>query len=611
MKLENPLVQKILLFLIGLIAWGNVANFGFVWDDTSYIVYNQSIKSPANVPGYFFDISTMSQGKDGTLAAVFRPLRNLSYFLDYAVAGLRPAWWHIHNLLLHLIAVFLVYYILRRLIGGHYAAFLGSLLYLLHPVQVEAVAWIKGRDDLLSMLFILSALAVWIKTVQFTLFRMVLLCMLFLCACLSKEQAIVFPVLLCLYEILRAPRLRENGAWVRNLVLSKKTWALCALFIIAGGYLAWRTMVMGKIGQGAYLAGDLHSTMLTMIRVAVYYVRLVVGPVHFFVDYAWITPSHSWHEWRVLASVCILAVIGVAAFLVRKKHFYSAYGVLWFFVCLLPVSNIVPTMQYMAERFLYMPLFGVALLYADIVKYCEQRWRTATVAVSTCMILFLGVQTIQRASIWRSDSTLFGATARETGYQLARPYFNWVAALLKQGKGAEALPHAQAMWNRYSTSSSISKLQLSGLAHNLGAAYLLCNEVNKALVFFHIAYATDSTNAYNALCVGLAEEKAGNSESALKFLDRSLLLEPNNSTVIFERGLVLKSLGNFTGAENAFRESLAITPTEESFYCALFDLLCEQKMFAEAEKVLNNATARWPADSNLAEKEKTLQSARK
>ncbi len=609
MKLDNPLVQKILIFLIGLIAWGNVANFGFVWDDTSYIVYNQSIKSPANVPRYFFDISTMSQGKDGALAAVFRPLRNVSYFFDYAVAGLNPVWWHVHNLLLHLIAVFLVYYILRRLIGGRYAAFLGSLVYLLHPVQVEAVAWIKGRDDLLSMLFILSAFTVWIKSVRFTLFRIALLCMLFLCACLSKEQAIVLPVLLCLYEILRAPRLCENGVWVRNLMLSKKTWALCALFIIAGGYLAWRTTVMGKIGQGAYLAGDLYSTMLTMIRVAVYYVRLVVYPVHFFVDYAWITPSHSWYEWRVPASACILAIIGAAAFLVRKRNFYSAYGVLWFFVCLLPVSNIVPTMQYMAERFLYMPLFGVALLFADVVKYCEQRWRTATVAVSTCMVLFLGVQTIQRASIWRSDTTLFGATARETGYQLARPYFNWVAALLKQGKGAEALPHAQAMWKRYSASSSISKLQLSGLAHNLGAAYLLCNDVSNALVFFHIAYATDSANAYNALCVGLAEEKAGNAESALKFLDRSLKLEPNNSNVLFQRGLVLKSLRNYAGAENAFRASLAITPSEETVYCALFDLLYEQKKFAEAEKVIKDARARWPADSNLAEKEKALQSA--
>ena len=133
-----------LFAILGVLVWGKVAGFEFVWDDKLFIVFNPALREWSSLPAYFFDVTTMAGGDDPFRWALFRPLRNLSWLMDFKIAGLQPGWWHVHNLLLHIVNAVLVMLVARRLLPRQrFAALVAGLVFLLHPVQSEAVAWVK------------------------------------------------------------------------------------------------------------------------------------------------------------------------------------------------------------------------------------------------------------------------------------------------------------------------------------------------------------------------------------------------------------------------------------------------------------------------------------
>ncbi len=136
----------LILLIVCVIIWGKTLSYEFVWDDSYFIVSNTALRSWKMIPNYFTDMSTMAGNGLSKVFVVYRPIRNISYLLDFKIAGLQPGWWHIHNVLLHLFNSILVYLVAKRIFKkGWLPPLTAALIFLVHPVQTETVAWIRRR----------------------------------------------------------------------------------------------------------------------------------------------------------------------------------------------------------------------------------------------------------------------------------------------------------------------------------------------------------------------------------------------------------------------------------------------------------------------------------
>jgi hypothetical protein len=516
------------LLALGAVIWCGTASFQFVWDDNSYIVNNTAIRSPKAIPSFFTDRSTMAMPGAGAEASVFRPVRNVSYCVDYRIAGLRPRWWHIHNVALHLINAVLVLLVARLLVPGRYGALAAAGLFLVHPVQSEVVAWVKCRDDLLSTIFCLCLLLLWIAWrkagTRMSVPKILSLCGLYLLACLSKDQAIILPLLLVAYEFLvhgpSPARANNHAAWEKPSVWEQTMHARAmpaALALCATGaaYLVWRTMVLHGVAQASYPGGDFSHTMLSMTKVLVSYARLLVFPMHQLADYSGFVPVTSWLDWPQVALCAIMALVFLCAVLFAgRKFLLEKTGLAWTFLALIPVLNIVPMMQFMAERFLYLPMIGFSLLCGSLVDRMEHRTLGLALVLSAAVITAGGVLSLNRAQVWKNEQTLYAATAADSHYRAIRPYYNYVSSLIDSAHYGEALVHARRLWTQTRGNAVVPQGRKADVARMFGIAQFNAGDPDSGIALLQAATALDPANHANSIYLGLAFREKNRLDSA-------------------------------------------------------------------------------------------------
>ncbi len=243
--------------------YGNSLKNSFVWDDELLVTGNPSIRSLSNIPGFFrTDLAPEIGGN------FFRPLQAISYTIDYACWGLNPFGYHLTSILIHIANSILVFLLISDLIkrGGskhslkpapgmdpdivaadyrmvtRIVPFLTALLFLVHPVQTESVAYIAGRADLLAAFFMLLAVLLSLESKK--IFRLCLSLIFFLIALSAKEAAIILPLLIVIYHFTRG---KMTGR-ADNIRLSPARWYYLALFLIALIYAAVRYIIIRSGG---------------------------------------------------------------------------------------------------------------------------------------------------------------------------------------------------------------------------------------------------------------------------------------------------------------------------------------------------------------------------
>jgi tetratricopeptide (TPR) repeat protein len=523
------------------------------------------VQSWRNLGSYFTDARTYA---DGTSAQMYRPLRNISYLLDFTVAGLRPAWWHAHNVALHAANACLVLWLLRILLpaGGiargksaAMACLLGALCWAAHPVHTEAIAWVKSRDELLFALFYLWGIGVFAGGLvrgAMSAGRIAAVCALLVPALLSKEMAVSFPiVLLLLHAGLGAPVLR----WRTGLLAG-----LCAAECAA--YVAVRHLVIGQTQQRGYLSGNLFHEMLTMVRAGARYVGLAVFPHGLLADYTAFGVTRSLLEPRFLAAAGIVSATVALAVVAWRRERLAGVGIAWLGVTLLPVSNVVPTMQFLAERFLYVPLFGVALagtvifFRAEAAAAMRAEGKASPIAyvpraAAFGVVVALALGTLLRIPVWRNDLALHEATFRNSP-RSGRVMLNYAVSLANHRRYPEALPLLKELAE--SGDPALAGASPIVVERAYGAALVASGNGPEGLGYLSRAFRRNPDDVETLLHLGLYHGRNGNHGEALRFYGRALTLVPGNKRARENCATALEHLGR--GGDAVLLRSGALAP---------------------------------------------------
>jgi tetratricopeptide (TPR) repeat protein len=325
-------------------AFGSSLQFGFLVnsDDQAYIYRNPYLQNltPANVFAMFTHVHFDS----------YLPLTLVSYSLDYTLWGFNPFGYHLTQILLHGFNSFLVFRILVRAGMSPAAAFCSALLFSVHPVQTESVAWISERKNLLSGFFIFLSLWFYLGHVadgDRSRRDYWLSWTAFVFALLSKAVAVMLPAVLLVYDLCIARR---------GLRLREKIPFFAAAVLAAGATL----FTQGSVGAiKAYAGGSPALAALYVMRVYWDYCADLVLPLallpQYFYGFDTLTDWRSWLSW-VLVPGALVAVVRR-----WRTHPALAFAVAWCVLWLLPVSNIVPLATLRQDRYLYLPVLALAV----------------------------------------------------------------------------------------------------------------------------------------------------------------------------------------------------------------------------------------------------------
>ncbi|MDX9703524.1 MAG: tetratricopeptide repeat protein [Candidatus Auribacterota bacterium] len=406
--------QRVACFLLlaaVLLVYANVINGGFVYDDKSFIVDNRPVKEWLFSRPWDFFIKP----EVAVWSGIYRPLRTLSFAIDYQLFGLNPVGYHCENVLLHCINTLLVFSILSVLLACTKKGFLGALLFAVHPVQLEAVSWISSRGDLLFALFVLISFKWYIsmtddERIKWTSISGLLL--LYIFALLSKETAIAFFPVVISYDILIMCCQKKINLYY---MVKKRLKIYLSIAGISLLYLIIRFNLFESVSQKPYWGGSVKSNILTMLEATLYYFKIIFYPVKLSIDYSNYPIIYSFADIRLIMPVLFYTAVALLCFYALRRKDYPFILFAGIFVLfLLPSWNIFPISAIIAERFLYVSLIGVAAV-AGCVLYtiCFENHTIFQRKICFLTVLFiflcLSFLSIYRNSHWFSNYTIWKA----------------------------------------------------------------------------------------------------------------------------------------------------------------------------------------------------------
>jgi tetratricopeptide (TPR) repeat protein len=377
-----------LILLAVFCVYANSLQNDFVWDDKALIVDNSSIRSWKSLRENF---STHLYHGTRNASNFYRPILEASFMVDYAVWKLRVSGWHFTNTLLHAINALLIFFIFGKIQRDYIASLVAAMLFAVHPIFTSAVTYISGRGDPLALFFILISFLFFVKS------RYVLGFLFFLLAILTKETAIVLPILFF--------------AYIKVIDRDRKPYVLLPYVGLYAVYGVLRATALNFPYVPTLTGGStLYLRLLTMSKIIFMYLRLLILPLGLHMERN-IPYVKSILEWQVLASV--VALIGAGIFVGKKiygREKYIFFGIMWFLIALLPVSNIKPLNMAMAEHWMYVPAIGLfscaGLFFSKAIKK-GRIWRYAGGAGLIAIVLSYSFLTFSQNKLWKDEKTFY------------------------------------------------------------------------------------------------------------------------------------------------------------------------------------------------------------
>lgn len=429
------------LCLVGLagLAYANSFTGGLVFDNRRALLEDPRIRAVTGEN--LWQILTQEYWWPRLGQELYRPLTTLSFLFNYAVLGngAEPLGYHLVNYALHCLNVLLVFAVVARLLrqdGMQFSsvAFVTAALFAVHPVNTEAVTNIVGRADLLAAAGVLGGLLCYLHSEGATgvgrRWWQAGLVGLTGLGLLSKESAVVLPAVLVLYELI-CRRERSLRWWV--------------VLVPVGVWLLWRAAVSASWVElpftryhNALIAGDFWTARLTAVTILGRYLALMIWPGTLSADYSVNQiPLVEWGDWRMIAAVALVGAVLVGAWWGRQRSPVVCFFLLFFFVTLLPTSNLVILCgSTMGERFLYLPGIGILAVLSIVAGHWADGVRRRVRLLGISLVLLLTgatVRTWARNLDWRDELT-FWRRLCETSPNNYRGYLGLGAYLETHGK---------------------------------------------------------------------------------------------------------------------------------------------------------------------------------
>ena len=385
---------------------------GFVFDDHIHALENSNLRSLANLP---------------RLLLSYRPLRDISYALDFAIWGESAAGFHFTNLAIHAANTILVFLLVKRLIRAASTSILtptlAALIFALHPLQTDAVAYVSGRRDVLFTLFYLAAFHFYLTYRSSRSWKyLVLFLAAWALSLLSKEMAASFPLVIFTWSFCElwgessGKQLRKFYESAKGAILTDR-WLYLGLAVGGAAYTFYQTYTMGGSERAGYRGfrywgGSIYHNVLTVIHVNGWYLKQLVWPTPI-TQYSGAFPvAGSIFDHMVIVSLAaVVILIGIGVFLLNKSPLL-AFAIFSYFVMLLPVDQIIPHHELLADHYLYLPIFSFGLFVALIIERLAgvRTWMRAPAwAAAAAIVVIFGIMTVRQNGVWRDDYSLWQA----------------------------------------------------------------------------------------------------------------------------------------------------------------------------------------------------------
>lgn len=415
-----------LILVVTFLAFANSIPNGFAYDDTTQILQNETIRSFSNIPTaltkevwFWRVIQDKDPNKEsGPSTPYYRPLFTIYLMIGWFMFGTWAPGWHLINVLMHLLAVYFAFLVLKRITNDIRTTTIATLLFALHPLRTESVAWISGVTDLFLALFLIPSFYLYmLYREKNNTNHLAASVFLFLLATFAKEPAIALPVFIFAYEIFILNRERNIIERLKPALLFSFIFLLMSVC-----YFVMRYHALGFIlNDIRYVSYPFHHVLMTIPLVICKYIGLLFWPVNLSIFHA--TPMVTTPlSWRFIVPLLAVAGLGAGLWQLRGNR-VARFAILWFVINLLPVLNLSAFGEefLVQERYVYTPSIGFSLLIAmGIVRIPIEKWftlgsrRTAQAALVAVIALLMTGKTIAQNTVWEDDMTLW-----EYGAQVA------------------------------------------------------------------------------------------------------------------------------------------------------------------------------------------------
>lgn len=598
-------LMPVLVALATLMAFLPTLQNGFVnWDDDKNLLENPYYRGLGwHQLRWMFTTFHMS---------LYRPLTWMTLGLDYLLWGMNPFGYHLTSLILHAVNALLFYYTTLRLLSLAFshipseialkvAAGFGAVMFAIHPLRVEAVAWASARSELLSGLFFLGAILCYLRystaseTNPTRLWWLMACLIIYGLSLLSKAVGITLPILLLVFDVYPLRRLR--GAPTKWFVSPRVWWEKLPFVLLAVGVGSVALLAKEQMGAmrsfGQY---DVVPRLAQSLFGIPFYLWKTVLPLKLSPLYE-LPAQFNPRNWSYLLSGALVLVVSMSLFLLRRR--WPAGLALWisYIVILAPVAGIAQSgPQITADRYSYLSCLGWAILAGAGLLHCWQLWvrryiRRLTVLLAsglTVLIMVgLGALTWEQVQVWHDSESLWGQVLYVGPSKIA--HNNLANVLVGRGQLDRAIDH-------YREALRIDPDYVPAY-NNLGLALAARGELETAIEYYrqalriYPAYAEAHANLATALL------NRGELETAIDHYRKALQLNPADANAHNNLGLALASQGEFQGAVRHFRRALELSPTGSQAHLIYFNLgtaLSKDGRLEEAIDHFRQALRIWP-----------------
>lgn len=593
-KRTAVLILTITLVVLTLLIYWDVQSYEFLnYDDNEFIVDNEHIRdgfSPDSLVYAFTDINS----------GIWHPVTWLSHIMDCQLYGLNPMGHHWNNLIFHLINAILVFLIFNRMTGALFRSFFVASLFAIHPVQIESVAWVAERKNVLSTLFYLLCIFSYIRHVKDQKKRKYITIILFyILGLMSKPMMVTMPFVLLLLDFWPLDRFkiwRERGnegsvRSSRSIIKEKIPFLIIAVIF---SVISWKSQ---------YISGA-----MTDLETIPLYARIelsLVSYINYLYNLIWPTNLAFFYPytgniplWKVLGASLLLFIFCAYSIYCYKNKKHIFFGWLWFVITISPVIGLVHLGdQAMADRYMYLPCIGIFIAVTwevhNLIAYIG-RPKFLFIFFYSAVILTFSLVSIVQVKNWRNNYSLYSHAIEVTADNYVA-HANLGAALLNSGRTDEAIYHlekafeikpqsrkthfdmgtAQAAKKNFYEAKKYYNWILERFPNDmetiyqLGRVYFDLGEYDKARYYLSTFLKQNPKHVKALIYLGHISLKLEKYKDAKKYYLSAIKLHPDSPEVLNNLGTIYYKEGDLIESTHFFKLALKYKPDFRDAYLNL------------------------------------------